>query len=130
MYVLTINYVLATTAVSSSRATVMPRCYMVKKLGPKLMQHQSMMDLDECSSRSGTESPPPFTDPTSVKLYKPLESVTMSKHKGKVYILFSSVPPPVKIALVTAQREVAFTDPRSKPKCGRKRQGTDFERGK
>ncbi|XP_027842588.1 transcriptional repressor scratch 2-like [Aphis gossypii] len=88
----------------------MPRYYAVKKLGPKLMfhqqqqnqqqqqqqpqqqillihqqQHQTTMDEledDECSSsRSGTESPPPFTDPTSVKLYKPLESVTMSKHK-------------------------------------------------
>jgi len=59
-------------------------------------QHQAAMDeLDDdecCSSRSGTESPPPFTDPTSVKLYKPLESVTMSKHKGKkkvaVFVLF------------------------------------------
>lgn len=66
---------------------IMPRCYMVKKLGPKLLQQHSAalvtMDLDECGSRSGTESPPPFTDPTSVKLYKPLESVAISKHKGK-----------------------------------------------
>lgn len=66
----------------------MPRCYMVKKLGPKpLHQHAAAavttMDLDlDGSSRSGTESPPPFTDPTSVKLYKPLESVTISKHKS------------------------------------------------
>ncbi|XP_060848151.1 transcriptional repressor scratch 2 [Rhopalosiphum padi] len=87
----------------------MPRYYAVKKLGPKLMFHQQQqhqqpqqqqqqqilfihqqqnqtvkdeLEDDECSSsRSGTESPPPFTDPTSVKLYKPLESVTMSKHK-------------------------------------------------
>lgn len=67
----------------------MPRCYMVKKMGPKSMhQHSSSsgstMDLDlDSSSRSGTESPPPFTDPTSVKLYKPLESVNISKHKSK-----------------------------------------------
>lgn len=64
----------------------MPRCYMVKKLGPKILQHSMDIDLDECS-RSGNESPPPFTDPTSVKLYKPLESVTISKHKGKSSII-------------------------------------------
>lgn len=71
-------------------AVAMPRCYMVRKLGPKMLlqRHTATMDLDidECSSRSGTESPPPFTDPTSVKLYKPLESVTISKHKSKSVI--------------------------------------------
>lgn len=70
----------------------MPRCYMVKKMGPKflLQQHAAAtdLDMDECSSRSGTESPPPFTDPTSVKLYKPLESVTMSKHKSMYIVSF------------------------------------------
>lgn len=66
----------------------MPRCYMVKKLGPKLLlQPHSAMDVEELGSRSGTESPPPFTDPTSVKLYKPLESVTISKHKGNKYFI-------------------------------------------
>ncbi|XP_050422886.1 protein snail homolog Sna [Adelges cooleyi] len=54
----------------------MPRCYMVKKMGPKLKN-----SLFDDGSRSDTESPPPFTDPSSVKLYKPLESVAVSKHK-------------------------------------------------
>lgn len=72
----------------------MPRCYMVKKLGPKLMQKLSsavvtdVIDLEDYSSRSETESPPPFTDPTSVKVYKPLESVSISKHKGKINTFF------------------------------------------